>query len=1201
MLVKDLFVRDISRSINGVVQADQTGDEFAAIVWQELDEFVVTKELDQHLRKFFSAYLDGIDHSTDPNVASKIGVWVSGFFGSGKSHFIKVLSYLLKNDLHSYDGQTKRAVEFFDGKVQDAMLFGDIKRAVASNTDVILFNIDSKADAKAGRDAILTVFLKVLNEMQGYSPEYPHIAHMERHLESKGKLDTFKGAFKKASGVAWEDERDAYEYHHDEVIQAWCQATGQSQAAAEKWIDKAEENFSLTVENFCKWVKEFLDSKGPNHRIIFLGDEVGQFIGGDTHLMLNLQTIAEDLGTYCQGRAWLVVTSQEDIDAVLGEMRTTKSHDFSKITGRFKTRLSLSSANVDEVIQERLLAKDPDDKTVMAELETLFKDKGDILKNQLTFTNVGMTLKNFKDCDDFVRNYPFAPYQFQLLQRIFEAIRKAGATGLHLSRGERSILDAFQLAGKQVANSPVGVLVPLYRFYPSIESFLDTAVKRTIDQATENHSLIHPFDSHVLQTLFLIRYVDELKGNVDNLVTLFLEQIDADRLALRKEIVESLQRLEKETLISRSGDNYFFLTNEERDINREIKNVELSGHEEAKLLGEVIFDDVVKGIRKHRFAANKMDFSFNRLCDLHPVGNRVEDGLLVSVITPLADEYEMFSDEKCILESTQEGGYALIRLADNGTLDRELRTLLKTEKYLRTKDDGTLLSTTKRIHRDLAEDNRQRRERLTNILKDMLVEASYFVAGQRFEADATAPMAALDAAMEYLITNTFTKMSYLKRLTDNPPKEIQAILRSNDIGQQTLGLTIEEGNPHAIGEVRNFIELASKASRPVVLYDLIDRFGQRPYGWPDQEVLLLVARLLVLQEIQLVSGSAPIPLDKVFDATSTSSKWRKITVLKRKITDPKAIQSARSLGKQVFSEMGPDGEDALFTFLRTRLRSWEACLSQYKPLAETAKYPGQSEITDSLTVIKALLACDESNKFIDRFNERKGDLLELTDNYHDLENFYVQQRPTWEKLRSACERFQLNRLELERDPKAGPGLKRMQEILAAPSPYGLIKEAEGLIVTVDAVNKAHISGRQAEALKNFDKLIGQVRAELISVKSEEKLKSGCLGPLEALRKQVENYDSLAHITQAEQEAERALDLALGRIEEFAKKPPPPSVGGGATTTEPKPVVKPRRVVKPADLVKTTYLETQEDVNGFLDALKNQLHDAIAKGERIQIK
>src|SRR5262249_23391765 len=182
MLIKNLFQRDIFRPINGVVKADQLDD---SSVWQELDEFVVTRELDQHLRQFFSAYGDAMKHPNNPDLSGKIGVWVSGFFGSGKSHLIKVLSYLLQNRTHTHNGDSKQAVEFFESKITDAILFGDIKRAVASNTDVILFNIDSKADHRSGRDAILAVFLKVLNEMQGYSGDHPHIAHLERYLEGK--------------------------------------------------------------------------------------------------------------------------------------------------------------------------------------------------------------------------------------------------------------------------------------------------------------------------------------------------------------------------------------------------------------------------------------------------------------------------------------------------------------------------------------------------------------------------------------------------------------------------------------------------------------------------------------------------------------------------------------------------------------------------------------------------------------------------------------------------------------------------------------------------------------------------------------------------------------------------------------------------------------------------------------------------------
>jgi hypothetical protein len=298
MLIQDLFTMPSDRPINGVIKADQDDSES---VWQELEEYVVTRELDIHFRRFFGSYLDAIDNAGNPDIVGKVGVWISGFFGSGKSHFLKILSYLLENRAVTRNGETRHAIAFFDGKIQDAMLAGDIKRAVNSDVDLILFNIDSKADSASGRDAILRVFLKVFNQKLGYSGDHPHIADLERRLDAQGSLAKFKRAFRAVAEVEWEDERDGYSFYADELVQALSEALGKTVEGARSWLEKAEDDFKslLTVENFAKWVKAYLDSRGPGHRIIFLVDEIGRFIGQDTHLMLNLQTITENLGTVC--------------------------------------------------------------------------------------------------------------------------------------------------------------------------------------------------------------------------------------------------------------------------------------------------------------------------------------------------------------------------------------------------------------------------------------------------------------------------------------------------------------------------------------------------------------------------------------------------------------------------------------------------------------------------------------------------------------------------------------------------------------------------------------------------------------------------------------------------------------------------------------------------------------------------------------
>jgi hypothetical protein len=1204
MLIKNLFEKDIERPLNGVIKADQTDNESA---WQELDEYVVTRELDTHFRDFFGAYLNAINNPKNADVSSRIGVWVSGFFGSGKSHFIKMLSYLLQNRVVTYKGQTKRAIEFFESKIVDASLFGDIKRAVGTGADAVLFNVDSKANhQKDGRNAILGVFLRVFNEMQGFSGDHPHIAQMERYLKSQNKLEAFHDAFLAAKGNAWVQERDAYEFNQDEMIQALSEALGQSEDASKRSLERAERDFPLTPENFAKWVKEYLDSRGPEHRILFIADEIGQFIGTDTHLMLSLQTITEDLGTACGGRAWVVVTSQENIEAVLGEVKASKANDFSKIQGRFKTRLSLSSANTDEVIQARLLSKTPQAK---GELAAQWVTKGDILKNQLSFTNVGMTFKRLDSNAKFVANYPFVPYQFQLVQKVFEDIRKHGATGLHLSRGERSMLDAFQLAAQQVADKPVGALVPLYRFYPSIESFLDTGIRRTIDQAKDRN--LDAFDIEVLRLLFLIRYVDEVRANVDNLVTLCIDEIDADRLALRRRIEESLQRLERETLISRNGEDYFFLTNEERDITREIKDVELGSGDQVKKLGELIFDGVLKGNNKYRYSVNKKDFGFNRDCDNYPIGQiQTAHDLVVSVISPLDDAYEMYNESRCIMDSSTHNGKVLIKLGNDDALGRELSMFLKTEKYIKRKNDDTLPPTTKRILSDRAEENRQREARLVKLLEEMLTDADYYVAGQTRPIHEASATAILFTQLSYLIENTFPKLGYLKVLRDSDDtrrSEIQAVLRANDVGQQSLEIQADHANARAIDDVRNFVSLSSTANRQVVLNDLVEKFAKRPYGWPDFETALIVARLLVVGEITLVADGGVVASEKAYEILTKNSKWRSAVLLKRKTVDTARLQEARKIGLDLFAQMGPDAEEELFGFLCGHLTDWQAHLREYQALAKTGRYPGGAEIGASLKTIAPLLGEHNSFEFFEKFIAARNDLNDLLADYHDLQDFYENQKTVWERLRDALDGFAVNSGELEKDQVASAALGQMRTILNASSPYGLLKTVDGLIQQVQTVNTELVTERRTRTLEKIDAHITEVEREVERTEANGDLSHGCLAPLQALRKRALTEMGIGNLKLVADDAVEDADRAIVRLEHAVQEKQAARVHNAAfvkensPTAKAAPTIKPSRTVKPLELMTKTYLETEEDVQEFVDALSAQLRSAIAENARVRIR
>ena len=406
MQIKDMFLKPVDREIQGVIIVGQ-GEE--TNVSQELEEYVVTRELQKHFADFFEAYKKGIVGNTN-----EVGVWISGFFGSGKSHFLKILSYILANK----EVNGKRAIDYFveDNKITDAMVLADMKLAAETPTDVVLFNIDSKSDSnsKQNKDAIVNVFLKVFNEMQGFCGSLPHLADLESQLTDAGKYDAFKAAFEDEYGSEWEESRHKFDFIQDDVVEALAKIDFMSEEASRNWCEKATESYRISIEDFAKRVKEYINKKGNNHHVVFMVDEVGQYIGDDSSLMLNLQTVREELSKECKGKAWVIVTSQQDVDSIM----KVKGNDFSKIQGRFNPRLSLSSANVDEVIKKRILEKN---ETGAQTLRLLYEQKATIIKNLIVF-NDGVEKKLYFDENDFAGVYPFVPYQFNLLASVLTSM-----------------------------------------------------------------------------------------------------------------------------------------------------------------------------------------------------------------------------------------------------------------------------------------------------------------------------------------------------------------------------------------------------------------------------------------------------------------------------------------------------------------------------------------------------------------------------------------------------------------------------------------------------------------------------------------------------------------------------------------------------------------------------------------------------------
>jgi len=443
-------------------------------------------------------------------------------------------------------------------------------------------------------------------------------------------------------------------------------------------------------------------------------------------------------------------------------------------------------------------------------------------------------------------------------------------------------------------------------------------------------------------------------------------------------------------------------------------------------------------------------------------------------------------------------------------------------------------------------------------------------------------------------------MNYITNLTPDPRPEIQKILRANDI--QTLQLDGDEGNITALNDMRDYLDLAEKTSKRVILSELIEkRYGMPPYGWPELEVVLLVAKLAALREIDLVFDSGPLPLDKAYDYITAVRSQSKVIIKRRANADSALIKKAQQLGKDLFGQTGPATESELFTDLKERLGSWHEQIKEYQTRIDSTGCPGIEDLKAGNDLFRPLVGEGDSLKFLQRFVANDADLRDFKDDYQDVNGFFQNQYSTWQTLKDAITTLAPNQRQLNAHDKAGPALTRLDAISKMPRPYANLHEVAGLQEIATIANNELISEARKPVLESIKRHTDQLDHELLQVKADDALKKSATAELLALKADAETNNSIAHIQQAGNEAELALDKALHAIEK-AMAAKASGVGEGQKAgAEPVVPQKPRRLVRAADAWQGGFIESGDDVDMYLQELRTRLQAALDAGERVQLK
>lgn len=825
MLIQDTFQKDIFRAIDPVVRADE--DKYLA---NELDEFVITNEVERHLLEFFEEY-------NEPNAVGN-GAWISGFFGSGKSHLLKILAVVLEDRV--VDG--RHAMDYILPKVaHNPSLKASMEVARKRHpSESVLFDIDHIApnEGRSESGALLAAFIRAFNMHCGYfDGDQQHIAQLEWDLDRIGKLQDFDAAVRRHCKMPWEAARKIAPALAKRISAAYDEACGNPEGTHPNIVDYYRQTYNPSIRSFAERVRDYIQMREPGFRLNFFVDEVGLFIARNSKLMVNLQSVAEELNTICGGSSWVVVTSQEAMEGIVSDMTDASGEDFTKIQARFNLKMPLTSQDAKTVIRDRLLAKNVDSEPDYLRIYDERKADFSVL---FDFADGAKRYGQYRDFDDFLKTYPFVPYQFDVFMTAMrELSRKDAFTGKHNSTGARSMLGVFQDVAQELCRSGASTedeqLASFDLMFEGLRNSFRTEFYAAISQAEHNPTLT-AMCVRVLKALLLVKYCKDFRATPGNIRVLLYGSFDEKPAKLENDIKDALDELERQLYIRRNGNEYEYLTDDEKEVESEIRNTLVSDTENRKLIAK-LFQDVV-GMPKVTYKNGTFEhvYTFNLRIDGESQGQQRND-LSLDLVTDYSAA-GLFDQ----VVPTQPKTLS-VRLVDSKAFLVGVRTHLQTDRYAnKASGQGEVREA---IIADKRQANRKLYKRLQEQMRDLLTQATYNAGGADITERVTG--SGKDAVQSAGLELVRRSYPMLQQVTTN--------ITDKQVGQEAIAMQMSSMLPEYCETVLARIGLLSSAGTVTIAGDgicsLTNTFTKNEFGWPEVVVRSAVARLFAANRVEV--------------------------------------------------------------------------------------------------------------------------------------------------------------------------------------------------------------------------------------------------------------------------------------------------------------------------------------------------------------
>ena len=1182
MMIRDMFADDINRKINGVIKVDQAADD---VIEQELNEYVITRELKKHFITFFNYYGDAFDQPT-----ADMGVWISGFFGSGKSHFLKMLSYLLENK----EVKGIRSVERFRKKFEDdPATFMLIDRATKGQTETILFNIDIEGFSNKDKTAVLRVFAKMFYNHLGFYGENLKVAMMERYIDQQGKTEEFRRVFEEKKGKPWLEMRRAFAFNGKFIIPTLMEVLDMSEDDAKAWFNDKTAT-EISIAQLVEDMKAYVDTKPANFRLLFMIDEVGQYVGTDTDMLLNLQSLTEKIGSECEGKIWVICTGQEAIDEII----KVRADEFSRIQARFKTRLSLSSSSVDEVIQKRILKKKPE---VVKKLEEVYEQNDSVLRNLFTFkTDIVDIKKGYTGPLEFTENFPFVPYQFIIMQKVFAEIRKHGNSGKHLSGGERSMLSGFQEAAQKIQEKDEYALVPFFRFYDTVHTFLDGSIRRVIERcqkAADNGDGIEQQDVDVLKLLYLIRYIDDIPSNLDNIVILMADDIRVDKIIMREAVRGCLDRLMSQNYIGRTGDTYNFLTDEEQDIQREIRDTNVDTASIVERIAQMIYGDI---FTTKKFRYGKYDFAFDQMVDGITVGVAT-GGMRLRFLTVATDATEK-TEFRLMTES--KGNEAIVVLADTPYYE-SLESAMKIRKYVKQRNVSQLPKSVQKIISDQQDEAGKYELSAMTELQNAIERAQFYVDGEHLEIKVGNAKSKIDQSLEYLVAHVYSKLDLI---TDNAGSDADIIAILTGAVTALPGM---EPNRDAASAMEEYLEMQDAKKLPTSMADVQSKYSAIPYGWKEIDIAAVAAQLIYSQKVTIkYAGNTIQPDDlKLPDMLRKKSEIGKTSISKRKTISATMMRDVKAMLREYFDIMDvPDDEDGLIRFVTEKFTEQRDYYASLDARYDGHKYPDRALVQEAIQLMDDVLSQKKDNiALIERVLKKEDALFDNKEAMSNgIENFFKTQVTVFDQAVQFEKSLHDDLDRIAENEEAHKALNTIRLIIMVQTGskfnYNRIRELNPLMDTVRTAHDKMLEEKRVEILETVRQCMeathtaanGDSKASHLIEKSDRYF-SQC-------KEKIAELKSLALLDAMFLPMCQYKDDTVSNIESVLE-PPAPKPPVQPTQPEKEAAPAKKKVVRAYNrqvVFQAKTLQTDADIDDYVEKIRSQLKQLLKNCDEIKL-